>query len=313
MLIRLSAVDLPTPPDRLFGREGPLVLEVGFGDGRFLAMLARAHPEWNLLGVEVSAASVARARKRLLKERVAHARLYLGHARFVVRNLIPPKSLHRVYVNFPDPWPKKRHQHKRLLQAPFFRLLSTRLADGGALLFTTDHEEYFTFALEEAKRTGLYRVEVGPPPPEALKTKYALKWQEQQKPIFHAAFHKAGEDAGAYPPIERYTEMPHALLEGTLPEIERFAKQVHAFEGGHVIVLEAYRDLEGPGLIFLARVEEADLVQEVLVEARPSAKGVFVGLKGFGAPLVTRGVKEAVRWVTAWLEARGLRARQRSY
>ena len=107
--------------------------------------------------------------------------------------------------------------------------------------------------------------------------------------------------------------MPHALLEGHLPEIARFEKQAHAFEGGHVIVLEAYRDLEGAGLVFLVRVEEEDLVQEVLVEARPSAKGVFVGLKGFGAPLVTRGVKEAVHRVTAWLEARGLRVRQRSY
>jgi tRNA (guanine-N7-)-methyltransferase len=161
--------ELPPDPKALFGREGPLVVEVGFGDGRFTAHYARTHPERLILGAEVSAASVQRALRRLKREGIGNARLYLGEGAFALRNLVPPRSVLEVIVNFPDPWPKKRHQERRLLQEAFFRRLSTRLVQGGRLLLTTDHEDYFAFALEEARRTGLYRIET-PPPPEAHLT-----------------------------------------------------------------------------------------------------------------------------------------------
>ena len=96
MLLDLSHLALPTSPEHLFGRAGPLVMEVGFGNGWFLAHLARKNPAWNLLGAEVSLGSVSRAFKRMRRERIVHVRLYLGHARFIVRNLIPRHSLHRI-------------------------------------------------------------------------------------------------------------------------------------------------------------------------------------------------------------------------
>ena len=193
MLLDLAHLDFPTSSEQLFGRAGPLVMEVGFGNGWFLTHLARENPAWNLLGAEVSLGSVTRAFKRMRRERIDTVRLYAGHARFVVRNLIPRHGLHRIYVNFPDPWPKKRHHERRLLRAPFFRLLSTRLRDGGALWFTTDHAEYFAFALAEARSTGLFAIEQRPPPPATLQTKYAHKWRAQAIPIQHATFTKIAE------------------------------------------------------------------------------------------------------------------------
>lgn len=304
MLVRPAL--LPLWPPRvvdLFGREGPLVLEVGFGDGRFTAELAKAHPEWLILGAEVSAASVLRAYRRLRREGIGNVRLYHGQGPFALRNLVPPGSLRRVVVNFPDPWPKRRHQGKRLLGEGFFRRLSTRLMGGGDLLLTTDHEEYFRFALEEGKRSGLYRVEVKEPPEAHLRTKYALKWKEAGRTFFHAVFTKVAEDPTPWPPIRRY-EVAHALLRGELPKELALAKAPVAIPGGVAVFLEVARGEEG--FYVLTHVEEEDLTQDLLLEVRRSAHGLYAGISRFGSPLVTEGVKEAVRALVRELGRVGL-------
>lgn len=308
MLVRPALLSSwPPEPKDLFGAGGPLVLEVGFGDGRFTAELAKAHPEWCILGVEVSATSVLKALKRMRREGIANVRLYHGTGPFALRNLVPPRSLHRVIVNFPDPWPKKRHQEKRLLQEGFFRKLSTRLQDGGELLLTTDHEEYFRFALEAAERTGLYRVETRLPPEAHLRTKYALKWREAGRTFFHAAFIKEGEEPEPWPPIRRYT-LAHALLQGPLPPALDLPRDPLALKGGVAVFLEVARGEEG--FYILTHVEEEDLTQDVLLEVRPSARGIYAGVSRFGNPLITEGIKQAVRRLVERLEAMGLKLLQ---
>jgi tRNA (guanine-N7-)-methyltransferase len=284
-----------------------LVLEIGFGDGRFTAELAKAHPDWLILGAEVSAASVHRALRRLRREGIGNVRLYLGEGPFALRNLVPDRGLRRVIVNFPDPWPKKRHQERRLLQESFFRRLSRKLAEGGDLLLTTDHEAYFRFALEEAGRTGLFRVAVAPPPEAHLRTKYALKWKEAGRAFFHAVFTKVAEDETPWPPLRRY-EMAHALLEGSLPEALSLEKTPVPVVGGVAVFLEVVRGERG--FYVLTHVEEEDLTQDLLLEVRPSARGVYAGVGRFGSPLITEGVKEAVRALVARLASMGLRVVQ---
>jgi tRNA (guanine-N7-)-methyltransferase len=308
MLLKLADHDIPSTAERLFGRAGPLVLEVGFGDGQFTAWLASEHPAWNVLGAEVSLASVTRAVKRMRREGVRNVLLYRGPARFLVYNLSPPRHLHHVYVNFPDPWPRPRHHKNRLLQADFFRLLASRLTDGGALQLTTDHEEYYRLALSEAAATGCYAVTEAPPPAAALRTKYARKWQAQQRSFYHARFEKTGEDGSFEPAIEK-VPMQHALLEGDLAGIGPFRKQTIQYPGGHVVLLDAYRALDEDRLVFQALTnEEGDLRQEFLIEARPRDQGgILVSMLRFGDPLSTRGGREAVRAVARWLEGQGLR------
>lgn len=295
------------PPERLFGRQAPLVFEIGFGSGSFLEHLGTEHPEWNLLGAETSLGSVRRTFRRLCRAGLRHVRLYPGSGVFLLRNVLPLRSLQCLYVNFPDPWPKKRHQDRRLLQAAFFELLSTRLEPGGTLLLTTDHTAYFKEALEEASTTGLFRIAQPDPPAAALKTKYARRWIGEGKAIHHATFQKEAEaDCAFSPTIETFSTMHHAILAGELPPVKSFEKQVHTFEGGHVILLEAARRLGEEGLLIFGRIEEDELIQELIVEARPHERGVYVGIKRFGQPLTTRGTREAVRRVSEWLAAKGL-------
>lgn len=313
ILLKPAHFDLPMRPVRLFGREAPLVLEIGFGGGRLLKQLATDRPDWNLLGVELSHGSTARAFRRLQRAGVRNARLFTGRARFVVRDVLLPRTLHRIYVNFPDPWPKERHHDRRLLNASFFRLAATRLEEGGALLLTTDHEDYFRFAITEAQTTGCYQIGHTDPPPAMLQTKYARRWRGQDKPIHHAVFTKRAEPDDTFEPIIQKSPMHHAVLEGELPDLHSFEKQVHKADDVQIVLLEAYRSVEGDGLLFLTLVEEPDLSQKILVEARPGRRGIFVGLKRFGDPISTTGTSEAVRLVTEWLENQGLEAVDRKY
>jgi tRNA (guanine-N7-)-methyltransferase len=295
--------------DALYGRPGPLVLEIGFGDGRYLAHLARMRPDWNLLGVEVSLASVSRAFRRMRREGVHTVRIHHGNARFVVRDVLTPSSLHRVIVNFPDPWPRKRHEDNRLLRDGFFRLLSARLEPQGRVLLTTDHAEYFEFACGQAESTGLFDAEEGDPPDGVLDTKYAEKWKAERRSIRHVAW----TVRRSVPPPEPHQlnlPMQHALLAGDLDGVGGFVKQVRRFEGGTAIVTEAFRSLGGDGLLFTVVVEEPDLRQELLVKAWPKEDGVYVGMQAFGDPLGTRGVREAVRAVVDWLVGQGLELRE---
>jgi len=158
MLLQPTHLDIPLSPETLFGRPGPLVMEVGFGDGWFLTHLAREYPAWNLLGAEISVGSATRAFKRMHRERITNVRLYRGPARFVVRNLTPPLALHRVYVNFPDPWPKKRHHKRRIVKPSFLALVAEKLCDDGALHIATDWADYAEHIDEALEMSRLYDV-----------------------------------------------------------------------------------------------------------------------------------------------------------
>lgn len=299
----------------LFGRSGPLLLEIGFGNGEFLLHLARAHPECNVIGAELSPGSLIRAHRALRNAGASNVVLFRGHARLLLREGLLPNSLTCVYVNFPDPWPKDRHTGQRLLRESFLRVLSSRLVASGQLLFTTDHPSYFEQVIHDVEASGLFRAEIGTPPPAALKTKYARKWRAQNKPIHHLSLIPVRRvDEASLERLEIEPGMHFAYLSGTLPEPQTFEKRVQPFPGGCAVVLDVLRATRGVGLTFLVRVEELDLVQEILVEATPrDALSVRVGVRPFGQPLPTRGTREAVALVTAWLGAQGLEIIERSF
>ena len=305
-LLRLGETAWPPDLELLYGRSGPFAIEVGFGNGKFLETMSRLHPDWNFLGVEIAPTSITRAHRLARREHLDNVRVMLGHGAFAVREIAPRGGLHRVYLNFPDPWPKEKHLTRRLLRESFFRMMSTRLADDGALLFTTDHQEYFEYALQQAEATGLYRVEVKDPPEEMLRTKYARRWLEMRMQIHHAVFAKRSEASEPHPHTVEVVDVQHIRLEGSMDQIADFKKYQHLMPEGQVVLRNCYRGFEESVVVFLCIVDEPDLRQHVMVEVRPSAGGIYVALMGFGAPVVTRGVKEAVRAVAIWLQGRGM-------
>lgn len=132
----------PLTPSEVFGREAPLVLEVGFGNGESLAQLATDHPEWNFIGIEVHEPGVGHCLLRIERAELSNLRLIQHDAVEVMGQQIPARSVSRVNLYFPDPWPKKRHHKRRLLAEDFLNLTARVLTDEGTLNIATDWANY---------------------------------------------------------------------------------------------------------------------------------------------------------------------------
>ena len=133
---------------RHFGRAAPRVLEIGFGMGDATARIAHALPGTDFIGVEVHPPGVGALLKRIGELGLTNLRLICHDAVDVLEQMIEPASLAGVHVFFPDPWHKKRHHKRRLMQADFVRLLASRIAPGGYLHCATDWQPYAGQMLE---------------------------------------------------------------------------------------------------------------------------------------------------------------------
>ena len=127
---------------RVFGGEAPLVLEIGFGNGEVLLQLARSHPQSHFIGVETHLSGIGSLLRGIEAAAIENIRLYRADALQVLRECIPQHSLNALLVFFPDPWPKKRHHKRRLLQPDTLPLLLRCLAIGGQLHIATDCDDY---------------------------------------------------------------------------------------------------------------------------------------------------------------------------
>ena len=126
----------------IFGRNAPVVLEIGFGMGETTARIASDNPENDYLGIEVHTPGVGALLKLVDEQSLTNVRVIQHDAVEVVTGMVPPQSLAGIHVFFPDPWPKKRHHKRRLIQPAFAELLASRLAPGGYLHAATDWQEY---------------------------------------------------------------------------------------------------------------------------------------------------------------------------
>ncbi|MCQ9379674.1 tRNA (guanosine(46)-N7)-methyltransferase TrmB [Methyloversatilis sp. XJ19-49] len=126
----------------VFGRNAPVVLEIGFGMGFTTAEIAAARPDTDFIGIEVHGPGVGSMFKLIAEQGLSNVRVIQHDAVEVLRDMIPAASLAGIHVYFPDPWPKKRHLKRRLIQPLLVSQLASKLAPGGYLHCATDIEDY---------------------------------------------------------------------------------------------------------------------------------------------------------------------------
>jgi tRNA (guanine-N7-)-methyltransferase len=170
----------PAPVDfeTVFGRRAPTILEIGFGMGETTAQIAAKHREHNFIGIEVHSPGVGSLLKQIADADLANVRVIQHDAVEVVRDMIASGSLHGVHIFFPDPWPKKRHHKRRLLQPAFVHELALRLNAEGYIHVATDWQEYAEQILEVLSQEPLLRNETAgfaPRPDYRPQTKFETR------------------------------------------------------------------------------------------------------------------------------------------
>jgi tRNA (guanine-N7-)-methyltransferase len=152
-------------PHAAFGRHAPLVLEIGCGHGAAAVAYAAAHPDHDLLAVDVFTPALARMLAQADREGVRNLWVHQGDAVTLLEKRIAPRALAAVHLFFPDPWPKARHSKRRFVAASTLDLVASRLAPGGHLLVATDHAVYAAHARSELAAHGRFEVSEGERPP----------------------------------------------------------------------------------------------------------------------------------------------------
>ena len=159
----------------VFGRRAPVVVEIGSGMGETTVDIAAAHPDTDYLAIEVHAPGVGALLRRVAERGLGNVRVVQHDAVEVLRDMVPPASLAAIHVFFPDPWPKKRHHKRRLVQPEFAALAASRLAPGGRLHAATDWQEYADHMLGVLSEVSGMRnsaADFAPRPPWRPETKF---------------------------------------------------------------------------------------------------------------------------------------------
>ncbi len=304
-------LDWPVDWPRVFGRAGDLVLEIGFGNGRFLADMAAARSDACFVGIERAWGSIRRLLKRVDAEGLAHVRAIEGDATFLLKHLFAPQSLSEVWINFSDPWPKARHHQRRLIQDAFVAIVGERLKAGGVVSIATDHGDYVAWIAKVLARQSLlqsvYETASVRELPGRKPTKYEQRAMDAGSSIHYFVWRRRSAL-----PVETRTQkvgnMPNIILEGeyergdilslTAHIAGRVWRETHRDVGAVIKFMETYRQLpDGQGLVS-AMVREGELAQYVgiLIVFRKNDQ-LLIKLAPMGQPRPTWGVKRAVKKV----------------
>jgi len=142
--------------EKIFGRKGPLHVDLGCGDGSFLCALAQRLPDKNFLGIERLSSRIRSSAGKAAS--LDNVRLLQIESAYAVRHLLPAGSVERVYLLFPDPWPKRRHHRRRIVTRDFLNSVHIALEKNGLIYIATDHLDYFRKIEEIARATSSFAI-----------------------------------------------------------------------------------------------------------------------------------------------------------
>lgn len=182
----------------LFGRAAPVVMEIGFGNGEAIVTQALQHPQSDYLGIEVHEPGVGHCLLQAHEAGVSNLRIIMHDAVEVLANQVPPASLDRLNLYFPDPWPKKRHHKRRIVQDAFISLVAARLRSGGTLNIATDWQNYAEHIDATLARSAHFecverRVHDGEAPLDRPQTRFERRGLREGHRIFDWRFAKVAD------------------------------------------------------------------------------------------------------------------------
>ncbi len=310
MLKKLNRNNLPWPTNwsELFGAARPLIIEIGFGQGQFLLHLAREYPEANIIGLEISNRCLTKAENAIERQALDHVRVVHSTAETALHHLFEPATLTAVYINFPDPWFKNRHGHRRLMQRATVDALVSRLQTGGKLYLATDIIEYAEMSHDLLTATPALDNQLSTPWAAALPgrvvTKYEQRARREGRDCYYFAYQRNQVTAPPIPVIKEFA-MPHVVFETplTLAAIrEQFQSSEHQYGPAHISPRAAYSG--DHSLLFEVYIKEPTIDQRVaftIVTHDDLPNQFTLQLNTLGHPRPTAGVHGAAYILSDWL------------
>ena len=191
----ISLLSLPLNTKEIFGNNNNSALEIGFGEGEFITEIAKDKPDWNFLGIEIKYFRYKKALKLVRHQNIGNIKLIHFDADLAVEQVLSPNTFDKVYINFPDPWPKDRHKKHRIINNNFLDNLCKIMKKNGVFEFTSDHLDYVTHTIEHFeshnkfsnnyKKNG-YSHSVKNRP----QTKFEKEFLNKKKQIYYLSFKK---------------------------------------------------------------------------------------------------------------------------
>lgn len=279
-----------------------LTVEIGFGNGDFLVALAQKHPEKTFLGIELSAISIEKLLKKIKNACLRNIYCVRLNAYWAFWLLLEDESIETIYMNYPDPWFKKRHHKRRLTRPPNLYLFSRRLKTGGEIRLRTDDREFLDYTLESAKEVGSFEISVKTIRPEEPLTKYEAKWLSQGKTLYALILKK----------VKPPREVPHPKIEEVetvfpirVPNIKNLPEVTQkTFRPRETLVIRTFNVWEkGEDRMLEVLLSEEGYVQRFLIFIKKKREGYQMDISGFSEVLKTRGLQEALEFLASKVSA----------
>jgi tRNA (guanine-N7-)-methyltransferase len=294
----------PLDWDELFDSAQRVGLEIGFGNGEFLAALAKQNPHLNYIGIERSWGSIQRCIRRSNNQALKNIRLLEGDAPWMLQHFFKPESLSEVYVNFSDPWPKEKHHDRRVIQPEFIQLLAGRLKMNGQIIIATDHAEYAEWILDVLTRQTLLASALDAPVVHQIEgrlpTKYERKALALGHQIHYFVWHKVRATPEASVVTSEVKAMPNAQIQGNISVnavLDALPPQAWQ-EPEHDVIIRlvcGYRAQNKDGGLLEMLVKEGAMTQQLGILIKPQEEGRMLLLpSSIGYPRPTWGIKRAI-------------------
>jgi tRNA (guanine-N7-)-methyltransferase len=295
----------PIDWSKIFCNNKKLIVEIGFGGGEFLVGLAKKYPEFNYIGIETSLISCYKIQKKIFTSNLSNIRIILEDARFAIREFFSDDSIYKVIVNFPCPWPKKKHSKKRLFTGDFIDTLSSVLEPNGEVLLTTDVQWYAQEVKNGFMRNGCFDVSPLKTNFEMpIKTRYEAKWETEGRSKFLLISRKKSKK-----PIRRLIEGENILSHKKIKSINLSKlKSLKNYKYKHAdtvfFVSDVYNNCSNPESNYLLKIFSNDngFFQSFFIEVSKGNNNWLVKLDDIAKAYRTPAVKEAVNKIAEELK-----------
>lgn len=309
---KLNSLQLEWPTDwtALFGVERPLIVEIGFGNGDYLMALAKANPDCNVIGIEISSQSLFKAESRIHRLKLNNVRVIYSRGETAIHHLFRPQSISQIHINYPDPWFKSRHAGRRIMQRDTLDAIVSRLEIGGLFYLATDIVEYAEMSHELLQETAaldnlLDADWINEFPERLLTTKYEGKGIQEGRPGNYFKYCRNVHRAPDVPVKEEWP-VPHVVLKSPLSSQEITIKvEKEAFHKGdiHVAMFNAFWNPNYDTVLFEINIEEPTIEQHIALLLRPRETTGEYTLRyaTFGMPRPTEGLHFATKAIAEWI------------